>query len=291
LKIEEFLELTLEEVVELVDKHMIQTVYLPIDGTRRYFQAISGMKHSDEQFYKRYFESSISSTVSLLEKLYDYNIKHIILLLMDDTAFSRGKEYLNASIQLGIIPTVEHETFLKLYSSKNIRVTFGGFNEMYTKFGYDELLVKFRQLEQKTEVNKACSLTYFTGSSSSNDYLLFTTKYQNLVSKNQSLEEIKKEIIKDLYGLDLPPISMSFFYNYPRDKILPPLLWEQSVNFYMKNPSLSMSDLQIKKGIYYTIKSKSYIKDNYKEYDNSSKEVLEMNLENSNYIGESDYYS
>ncbi|MDH5403947.1 MAG: hypothetical protein OEY49_15725 [Candidatus Heimdallarchaeota archaeon] len=288
----DFLKYENFEIQELCKKHKIETVYLPIDGTRRGFR-ISQIKISQppEFNFQAYYEYVIPRLVELIKKFYSLGIKNLIILLMDETAFIRGKEYLSMALNLGIKPLYEDQRFLDLYKSYGICVSFEGDNDLYNKFQMSSCLNNFEKLEKLTEDNKNMNLIFYTGWNCQRDYLDVVKRLSSLEIDFNLLTEA--ELIKLYYKVELSTIDFSIFYGQPRDKIIPPLLWNNGQRYYSEYPSLELSIEQIKTAIYYTIKSRTNIGDSFISYDRINAAQIQQYLNkfgnNSNLWGEKIY--
>ncbi len=266
----EFASYSLEKIQDFVHSHEIRTVYLPIDGTRRYFltlgrPALGGNGNDLSSNAKKYFETTVERTVEIVRLHFKYGIKTVILLLMDDSAFSRDQTYLANLIRLGIYPTLYNKCFLDLYREYNVRAVFGGFNERYTEVGFPEALNIFKQVEQITQHHRDHLLLFFTGTTPFDDYIRIAQRGFKLHSRGTAIT--REALTRELYKSNVSPIDYALYFGFPRDKILPPLLWGRSTRFYTANPSLSITNEQILRAIYYTALSRKKIKDEYLQYE------------------------
>ncbi len=266
----EFTSFPVEKIRDFVHFHGIETVYLPIDGTRRYFltlgrQVSNGNGADSSSDAKQYFEITVEKTVEIVRQHFKYGIKTVILLLMDDSAFSRDQSYLANLIRLGIYPTLYNRCFLDLYRQYSVRAVFGGFNERYAEAGFPEALNIFKQVEQVTGHNQGRLLLFFTGTTPFEDYVRIAQRAIELQSQGAPIT--RETLIRSLYKSNVSPIDYALYFGFPRDKIMPPLLWGRSTRFYTANPSLSITNEQILGAIYYTALSRRKIKDEYLQYE------------------------
>ena len=266
----EFASYPPERIRDFVLFHRIRTVYLPIDGTRRYFLTLGdsspGNNGGDSSSNaKQYFEITVEKTVEIVRQHFKYGIKNVILLLMDNSAFERDHSYLANLIRLGIYPTLYNRCFLDLYREYGVRAVFGGFNERYAEVGFPEALNIFKQVEQVTSHNRERLLLFFTGTTPIDDYVRLTQRAIELHS--QGIPITKEALIRELYKSDISPIDYALYFGFPRDKIMPPMLWGRSTRFYTANPSLSITNEQILQAIYYTALSRRKVKDEYLQYE------------------------
>ncbi len=269
--LDDFMNLPDQAIAEFCHSHDIKTVYLPVDGTRRAFLqhalqnnlSLSALK-DESTFLEKYSEYLIPAMIKFLSKFYDLGLKTLIFLLMDDTAFSRGKIYLEKTSDLGIRPLSEDFRYLEFYNKYDIKVVFGGFNHLYEEYGIGKVLKVFEAAEQLTTHHESRQLVFFTGSNPPKDYLLVAKIIEEMKATGDIITI--ESVIERLYKLKLDSIDFGMFYGFPRDKILPPLLWNNSKRFYSFNPSLTLTKQQIKVALYHVAASKYLINDDYLVY-------------------------
>ncbi len=289
----EFLTFDKEKIKNFCSYNNITTSYLPVDGTRRHFILFnSNVSSWNEENLKDYYKHVNNNFQGIISLFFDFGIKNLIILLMDKSAFTRGQTFLKETISNGIKPLFEDQTYLDLYESYNIDVYFSGFTSVYNTY-YDEEVLK--DLEENfgklKKYNGERKLIVYTGLSPSEDYLLLEQYAQDLRRKEIPLT--KKNLIERIYQTDLPKIDFTIWFGFPRDKIIPPLLWEDGINFYIKNPTLTLKPAQIKKAIYYTALSKDSIKDKYIFHSFTEEEKineLQQILESDSIMGQEYYH-
>ena len=289
--LKEFMTFSKDEVKNFTIKNKIETCYLPVDGTRRFYLVYSKLFNRwDEKDLKNYFNEVNNRFRDVFSLFFDYGIKNLILLLMDKSAFSRGSKYLNEVLESGIKPLYSDERYLSMYRKYNLDVIFGGFTSLFEKYyNYDilnGLEMNFKGLSKESE-NK---FLIYNGLSPSEDYLLVGEIINSLRKRNISV--CKKSLIKEIYKTELSSIDLSIWYGYPRDKIVPPLLWDDGTNFFIKNPTLTLQPVQLKKALYYTAVTKNSIKDSYHSYSfvPNEKEDLMDSFDNEDSLFGQDYY-
>ena len=277
--IETFLDYNNEEIQQFCITHDIRTCYLPVDGTRRHFILFSSSVNDwEEKHLDSYYHHVNEKFREIIRQFYDYGIKNLIILLMDESAFSRGKAFLSETIKNGIKPMYEDQEYLDLYEKYNIDVQFAGFTSVFEEY-YDkniliELETHFKALNRESAER---TLVVYTGLSPSKDYLLLENYSQNL--RKENIEVNRENLVKKIYGTDLSTIDFTIWFSYPRDKIIPPLLWENGTNIYIKNPTLTLNSKQIKRAIYYTALTKRSIKDKYFYHKFTEQEKLTIQNE------------
>lgn len=261
----DFLNLSSEDICKFTRFHGIKTCYLPVDGTRRYFlsKSINKSKWSDQNM-EEYFSCMKLATINLLQRFYSYGVENMILLLMDSTSFNRGENYLKHAIELGIKPLIYDKDYLEFYDIFDIQVSIGGFNHLYSKKKFQNLLKDFSKIEKLTMNNSRRKLLFYTGSSPSEDYLLLIDTAMRLKEIGEDIT--RENLIRFIYKIRIPTIDFSIWYLSPRDKIIPPLLWNTGTRFYSPVPTFSITKEMIKKAIYYAAIQKKSINDNYIDY-------------------------
>lgn len=288
-----FLKYNNSEITNFCNQNNISTCYLPIDGTRRYFLLITDFLNEwSETNFQKYFQVVNSKFRDLLTVLFDFGLKNIIFLLMDKSAFSRGKNYLAKTVEYGIQPLYKDDNYLNLYKEYNINVYFSGFTSIYTDYYSEEELTTIKTNFDNLKINNSKrNLIIYNGLSPSEDYLLLEKLGHKL--RLQNIEITKENLVQSIYGTPISSIDFSIWYGYPRDKIIPPLLWEDGPRFFTKNPTLSLNNAQIKKTIYYSALTKKSYKDNYFSHSFSKIEKQEKQIEiltEESVLGQDYYY-
>lgn len=290
--LEEFLSYSNEEIQNFTRKFSIKTCYLPVDGTRRHFILYSSSVSSwNESHLQDYYKHVNENFRTILSQFYDYGLQDIIVLLMDKSAFSRGKAFLTETIKNGIKPLYEDSAYVDLYNKYNIEVYFSGFNEVYKTYYEPELLEELERNFEKLKRPKGDrKLLVYTGLSPSEDYLLFERLAQDL--RRENIPVTKENMIKKIYHTNLSAIDFSIWFGYPRDKLIPPLLWEDGTNLFIKNPTLTLKPVQIKKAIYYSAITKDSIKDKYfnHNFTEQKKNTLLNEVQSTDAIMGEEYY-
>lgn len=288
-----FLEFSPSQIQEFCEKYSIKSCYLPVDGTRRFFLYFNETEnHWNEKDLKSYFLVVNSKFREIIQLFYSYGIQNLILLLMDKSAFSRGQTYFSEAIESGIKPLYTDQEYLKLYNQYDIDVQFAGFTSIFKKYlsteQLEDLKSKFNSLHREQAKNK---FIIYNGLSPSDDYLLLENYANNL--RKQHFEITKELLIQKIYKTNLSKIDFSIWYGYPRDKIIPPLLWEDGPKFFIRNPTLSLHPTQIKKAIYYCAVTKYSIKDDYYNHnftDEIKRHEREAILSEESILGPEFYY-
>jgi len=291
--LETFLQYSTNEIKEFCEKFDIKSCYLPVDGTRRFFLLFNETKNNwNEKDLKSYFLVVNSKFREIIKLFYSYGIQNLILLLMDKSAFSRGEKYLSEAIESGIKPLYADQKYLDLYNRYDIDVQFAGFTSIFNKFlsadQLEDLISKFNSLHRKQAKNK---FIIYNGLSPSDDYLLLENYANNL--RKQHFDITKELLIQKIYKTNLTKIDFSIWYGYPRDKIIPPLLWEDGPKFFVRNPTLSLQPVQIKKAIYFCAVTKYSIKDDYYNHnftDEFKRNERESILSEESILGPEFYY-
>ena len=290
--LDSFLDFNPSEIKHFCEMYNVNTCYLPIDGTRRYFLLFNDdINNWNEDYFDKYFEMVNYKFRELLSQIYEHGIKNIIVLLMDKSAFSRGRAYLSMAIEKGIKPLYSDRKYLSLYEKYNIEVFFAGFTSVFEdyieKYKLEDLENQFSNIPKNNCSNK---LIIYNGLSPTDDYLLLERHSFELRKQNKTIT--KDELIKRIYKTPLDAIDFSIWYGYPRDKIIPPLLWEDGHKFFIKNPSLTLNIVQLKKIIYNSVVTKKSIKDKYfnHKFSDQEKEIERSKILEENSILGLDYY-
>ena len=272
--LEQFLTYSYNDIQQFCQNYQILSCYLPVDGTRRSF--IVHTKDIDswnKEIFTDYYETMTTQLIKLLKTIYDCGIQVVIVLLMDNSAFSRGKNYLEGAIKLGIKPLIYDNRYIDFYNQYNVDVLFSGFVENYEKNGFGSLNQEFSKLHRHNDLPLKRQLILYNGFTSSQDYIQVYHIAEQL--KTNAIPVTQENLIKSIYNTNLKPYDFSIWYGFPRDKIMPPLLWEKGVKFYINRPTIDLTTNQIKKAIYYTALTKYSIKDEYIEYKINSSEQRE----------------
>ncbi len=238
------LELTDSKVLhELIKKSKIQSVYLPIDGTRRYVRRFAKSNISDMELVNLYFKKINETVPQLIETFAELGMRYIVILCMDRVAFGRGDTFNKLAIEHGVKALVRpNSSFMELYDKLNARVIFGGFNNLYDEYGFPEMHELFKQVEVRTKDRSGPTILWYSGFDPHEDYLALGELYLKYSEKLSSMsrEESMGFLMETLYREQFPTIDAAFFYAYPRSIIIPPLLNKNTIFLYTREPSLAI---------------------------------------------------
>ena len=269
---DEFINLNTEKISNICQKEHIDTLYFPIDGTRTFYELFNekGISEWNSFALEDYLELTRKVMIKLFTFFFEYGIKNLIVLAMDESAFNRDSSYVAKLINTGLLMTIEHADYLKFYDDYNIQVIISGFNHLYTEFGHGDIIPKMLNLEEKTRHFGSRRLFIHTGKSV-NDDPIELAKFINL---KFSKFPTKDDIILKLYKYPLQQIHLSIWYGQPRDKLFPPLIIGNSARVYMENPSLSLTKSQFLLALYSAIILKQSHLDSFNRTIKNKKEKL-----------------
>ena len=272
LSVNRFVNLNSEEISVICENENIDTLYFPIDGTRTFYELYNkqGASEWNSLLIDDYVDLTRKSMIKLFTLFFEHGIKNLIVLAMDESAFSRDPSYVDKLINSGLLMTIKHSDYLKFYDDYKVQVIFSGFNHLYTEFGHGHLLPKMSELEEKTKHYSSRRLFIHTGKSVNDDPI----ELAKLINLKFSKFPTRDEIILELYKYPLQQVHLTIWYGQPRDKLFPPLIIGNSARVYMENPSLSLTKPQFLLALYSAIILKRSHLDSFKRTIKNKKEKI-----------------
>lgn len=252
------------ELSLLMARYGVDTVYFAVDGTHRFAHEVLRDRFSPESYFELVKDAFIRSITSLITQ----GFRKIIVLLHDATSFSRGREYLDKAIRLGVRPLWDDPSYGEFYSRYGVQVRFSGFNELYSEGGYPEVVEHMRELEEKTSGNTEVILSFYSCFLPSDDAVRLGWLMQG--------DGDKEALIERLYGPGIDSIDVSLYFGKPRGKVSPLLIGDGALHLYMRQPSLYLNDLIVRRAIWYTLLNKRSVRDSYTDYSKMTQVFLDL---------------
>src|SRR6185503_8964072 len=142
-----FLQLSTDEVADIVRANETKVCVFPFNGTRRWFL----MEHSDELVNqpKAYVETTIQGYVRVYKMLFDHGIETVLAPVFGKEILTRGEKYMTMigdSMKL----LANHSEFISLYDDHQVRVRFYGDYRKELEAQYQHITQAFDSVTQRT---------------------------------------------------------------------------------------------------------------------------------------------
>jgi len=243
---EKFLNLSTEEITNIVRSGGSRVCVFPFNGTRRWFLLEHGREnHADPA--QAYIDLTSKSYIKIYEMLFDYGLDTVIAPVFGGEILNRGNEYME-QIGVGMKLLAEHPYFLEFYEKYDVRVHFyGDYRKELSKTPYAYLADIFDDLTQKTAKNKRCRLFYGVfGSDATETIAELSVQYYQ--EKNRI--PTRRELIELYYGeyIEKADIFVGFekfnVFDYPM------LGWGEESLYFTIAPSLYMNENLLRNILY-----------------------------------------
>ena len=243
---EKFLNLSTEEITNIVRSGGSRVCVFPFNGTRRWFLLEHGREnHADPT--QAYIDLTSKSYIKIYEMLFDYGLDTVIAPVFGGEILNRGNEYME-QIGVGMKLLAEHPYFLEFYEKYDVRVHFyGDYRKELSKTPYAYLADIFDDLTQKTAKNKRCRLFYGVfGSDATETIAELSVQYYQ--EKNRI--PTRRELIELYYGeyIEKADIFVGFekfnVFDYPM------LGWGEESLYFTIAPSLYMNENLLRNILY-----------------------------------------
>lgn len=243
---EKFLNLSTEEITNIVRSGGSRVCVFPFNGTRRWFLLEHGREnHADPT--QAYIDLTSKSYIKIYEMLFDYGLDTVIAPVFGGEILNRGNEYME-QIGVGMKLLAEHPYFLEFYEKYDVRVHFyGDYRKELSKTPYAYLADIFDDLTQKTAKNKRCRLFYGVfGSDATETIAELSVQYHQ--EKNRI--PTRRELIELYYGeyIEKADIFVGFekfnVFDYPM------LGWGEESLYFTIAPSLYMNENLLRNILY-----------------------------------------
>lgn len=245
ISLEEFLELSSEEIAKLVRESGSKVVVFPINGTRRWFM----LEYGDQEFedpIAAYMDIAMKRHIELYKLFFDHGVDTLLTPVIGPEILETRDAYMKKIGAEGLARFAIHPDLLSFYKEYKVKIHFYGEYQKYFKdTAYEHLIQLFDDITEKTKNNDKHSLFFgaFADQMSATETVAeFSIQY---FQKNGKVPS-RKELVEMYYGDYLEKANI--FIGFDRFAVFdyPLLNWGEEDLYFMVAPSLYISKKQVR---------------------------------------------
>jgi tuberculosinol/isotuberculosinol synthase len=239
---EQFLEMPIKDVAELVRAGGVKTCVFPFNGTRRWFLLEHGNKqHTD--IVGAYNDLTGKRYIEMFQMLFDHGIETVLAPVFGGDIMERGSEYME-TIGAAMSNLANHPDFCSFYADREVSVHFyGDYRKKLQKESYGYISELFDKISHETSHHKKHRLFYGVFANDSTETVAEISV--QFYEKNARLPT-RREIIEQYYGEYIEKADL--FIGFEKFSVFDyPLLNAGDESLYFTAaPSLFMTDAQLR---------------------------------------------
>jgi adenosine tuberculosinyltransferase len=243
---DEFLNLPVEEVANILRAGGSKVCVFPFNGTRSWFLLEYGRDFEGDAA-QNYVELTTHGYINIYKLVFEHGIDTIVAPVFGGEILNRGDEYMREiGANMSLLAT--HPAFLEFYESNDIRVHFyGDYRKKLSETPYAYICDMFDEVTRKTAHHTRHRLFYGVWADE------YTETIANLSVKHfQETGKVpsRQELIEQYYGeyIERADIFIGFekfnVFDYPM------LGWGEESLYFTVAPSLYMSHKQLRDILY-----------------------------------------
>lgn len=248
ISLDEFLNLPIEQVAEMVRGAGPKSAVFPINGTRRWF-ALEHPEaaHADDPL-AAYMDISQTRHIELYRLFFDHGVDTLLTPIFGSELFRRGDEYVRRIGMDGLARLTQHPDFLQFYDDYDVRVRFyGDYRRELSGTEFAPLIDLFDSVTHRTRDHKRARLFFGVFAS---DLTETCADLAVRFFQDQARVPTRSEMVEMVYGEHVDPVS--FFIGF--DKLAAfdyPLLASGEEDLYFTvAPSLYLGEKQLREILY-----------------------------------------
>ncbi len=244
--LEKFLELTTNDIAQIVRNLGSQVCVFPFNGTRRWFLLEYGREdHTDPA--QAYIELTSKRYIEMYQLLFEHGLDTLIAPVFGGEILNRGAEYME-QIGYSMSLLAEHPYFLSFYEKYNVRVHFyGDYRKELNGTPYAYLSDLFDRVTGQTRNNKKYRLFYGVFGTDATEAL---AKMSVEFHQNSGRIATRHELVEMYYGEYVEKASI--FIGFEKFSVFdyPMLNLGGESLYFTVAPSLYMSEKQLRNILY-----------------------------------------
>lgn len=243
---EEFQQLPVERVAQLVHSAGPKVCVFPINGTRRWFLLEHGLEKSGN-LMSNYLDIAATRHVEIYQLLFSHGIGTLLAPIFGPDLMERDEQYVHMAAD-GLARLVQHPTFTQFYARSKVRVRFyGDYCEHFRGTPYAFLIELFHELEQQTAGNDAHRLFFgvFAHDASVTVGRIAVAYYleHNTIPDKGTLIEL-------YYGERVGPVDLFIGFDKPSVFDMPLVSTGNEDLYFTTSPSLYLTERQLRNILY-----------------------------------------
>ena len=248
ISLEEFLNLSTDQVAALVRAAGPKVAVFPINGTRRWFALEHAEAARGGDPLTAYMDISQTRHIELYRLFFDRGVDTLLTPIFGSELFRRGDSYVRRIGMDGLARLAEHPEFLQFYDDHDVRVRFyGDYRRELAGTEYAPLVDRFDAVTRRTRDHKRARLFFGVFAS---DLTETCAALAVGFHRDHARVPTRREMVEMVYGENVDPVS--FFVGFDKLSVFDyPLLASGEEDLYFTvAPSLYLADRQLR-GILY----------------------------------------
>ena len=247
--LQEFLELSTQEVSKIVKENGSKVVVFPINGTRRWFMLEHGNKKFDDPI-AAYTDIVIKKHIELYKLFFDHGVETLITPVIGSEVLETRDDYMEKIGAEGLASIATYDDFLSFYEEDKVRVNFyGDYRNALEGTAYGNIVTLFDGLAHKTKQHQRARLFFgvFADERKADEE---NAKFAVDYFKKKGEVPTRNIIVQNYYGeyIDKADIFIGFdrlaVFDYPF------LRWGGEDLYFTVTPSLYMTEKQLRSILY-----------------------------------------
>lgn len=239
--LERFLQLSNDEVADIVKSNGTKVCVFPFNGTRRWFL----LEHSNELVgqAEAYIETTIQGYIRVYKLLFEHGIETILAPVFGKEILTRGEKYMKM-IGDSMKMLAEHPKFTSLYNESEVRVRFYGDYRKELESQYSYITDAFDKATEQTLRHDKHKLLYGVFATDATQTVAeLSIEYYNKYNRIPG----RDELIKMYYGEEIEKADL--FIGFEKFAAFDyPLLQSGNESLYFTiAPSLYMTQTLLRK--------------------------------------------
>lgn len=246
IELEQFLNLPVDEIAELVRIGGLKVCVFPFNGTRRWFFLEHGQeKHQD--MLSAYNDLTGKRYIEMYRMLFEHGIETVLAPVFGGDIMDRGEEYMHA-IGTAMTNLADHPDFCSFYREKDVRVHFyGNYRKIFADGPYEFITEAFDKSTAETSTHQNHRLFYGVFG---NDATEAAAEIAIQFFQQHSRIPTRREIIERYYGEPIEKADIFIGFEKFSAFDYPLLNWGDESLYFTAAPSLFMSENQLRHILY-----------------------------------------
>ena len=247
--LEEFLNLSTEEVAKLVRASGSKVVVFPINGTRRWFM----LEYGDQEFedpIAAYMDIAMGRHIELYKLLFDHGVDTLLTPVIGPEILSTRDGYMQKIGAEGLARIATHPSFLSFYEEYGVRVRFyGEYRKHLANTPYEHLSDLFDGITDTTAKNDRFRLFFGAFADNLNATSAVAELSVQYYQEHGTIPS-REKIVELYYGeyIDKANIFIGFdrfaVFDYPL------INWGEEDLYFMVAPSSYLDTAQLRNILY-----------------------------------------
>jgi hypothetical protein len=245
--LDNFLQMSKNDVAHLVGGERGRVCVFPYNGTRRWF-AIENPGIPPEDFVQTYMEETSANLIQVCELFFDHGIDTLLIPLVSPETVARGETYMTKVGGAGLERLVKQPEFRDFYRTHDVRVHFyGDYRKYLTNTSYDYLVGLMDQIAIETSGHRSFRIFYGAFAQDATDTLTeFAIQYY---LENQKSPD-KRTLIEMYYGEYVKPVDLFIGFGKLRVFDMPLIATGREGLYFMVSPSPYLNQEQLRRILY-----------------------------------------